>query len=409
MHFILAAAIVATAVAPEAVSLSEALAMVRASSPDIKAADAAVEAARARETQAAALPNPNVALIVDQVPVPSPMAGNYMAGVSQPLLPAGQLAARIDLARAETRLAEVEREAVTLGAVTRLKEAYADLLFEAAGEDLAQLTLRGAQAAHAGDLTRLRAGEIAPLDLARREVATGRARRFAVSARNRHLGARARLNVLMGRASDAPLTLTTRHLTRPSLPSPTHLKAAASSHRMELRRAALQVERELLQRRLALASIWTGTEVTGAFGAVGGQPGVSATLTLPVPFYRQQGEVAEAEADRRRAEAERARLHNLILVEVDEAYRAAADAEAEVMAFTASYVPEAERLVAAAAKRRQMGEGSALESTDARRVLLETRLEQARAELAYRRALVRLERAVGYDVLGPDTGEGTPP
>lgn len=367
--------------------------------PQIHAALQRIEAAKAREQQAAALPNPNLTLMVDQVPIGNPGNGNYMAGVSQPLLLGGQRDARMAVARLDRELAELDRQILVRDLVAQVREAYAQLLFAHEEVQLARLNDDSARALLNATRARHQAGELARVDLLRAEVERSRALREIEAAEARELQAQGDLNVLLGREAQWPLTVETLPVqSLASLPPIVRLTETAFAKRSELRQAALGVERETMQRRLAQAGLWTGTEATFAAGTIAGQPGVTTTLTLPIPFYRQQGEIAEAEANRLRAEAERASLRHRITLEVGNAYRGAAIASRQAEAFRKSYLPRAERLADNAQRRFAVGEGSGLEVFEARRALRQTRNEYEQALLAYRQALARLERAVGGEL-----------
>lgn len=387
--------------AAESLTLDEAVETALRVNPQLKAADRQIEAARARETQASALPNPNLTLIVDQVPIPDPIDGNYMAGITQPLLLGGQREARTELARIETQIAELDREVLRQELAAKVKNAYADVLHDLAGISLAQVGYDRAAATLRRVQAQYKAGEVARVEVLRAEVEAGQQIREMGIARNRAQQAKAQLNVLLGRAADTPLAVQDLPAPRAEFPALADVTLNALAKRVELRRAGLSIEREALQRQLAQSGQWTGTEVMGAIGMVGGRPGFSTTLTIPMPFYRQQGEIAEAEANKARAEAERDALRNDITLEVEAAYRDGAMATNQVNMFIRSYLPQAQRFVANAEERLKAGEGTGVEVTDARRALIETQTEYQRALLAYRQALTRLERAIGRDVAQP--------
>lgn len=392
------------ALAVEQLSLDSAVTRALARNPRLRAAERAIEAARAREIQSGALPNPNLTLSVDQVPVPNPVDGNYMAGISQPLLLAGQREARVAVAQLETQLAELDLDVLRQDLAAQTKDAYAQVLFEIARTKQAEIDAQSAETLHKAMVTRYQAGSVPRVEVLQAEVERNRALRELAAANNRLLLARGPLNVLLGRESTAPLAI--RELPAPQenrMPGLPLLVASALESRVELRRAQMAIEREALSRRLAQAGIWTGTEVNGLVGAVQGMPGFSVSLTVPVPFYRQQGEIAEAEANRARAEAERDALRNDITQQVDQAYREASVAAQEAQAFVTSYLPQAQRLVTNAQARFDEGEGTRLEITEARRSLSETQLEFQQALLRYRQALHRLERAVGTPLIANET------
>jgi cobalt-zinc-cadmium efflux system outer membrane protein len=384
------ALLLATLTAAPPLDQAGAVARALAQHPQVRAAQARVEAARARQIQAAALPNPNLLMAVDQVPLANPGAGNFMLGASQPLLAAGQRdarteAARIELAQAEAELA-VQRQDLAL----RVKEAYARVLYDRAVRELVIHAVEADKAAVERAGKRYQAGELARVEVLRAEVERDRTAREAVAAIGRVIQAEGRLETLIGPwpqglADPGPVAV-------PSMPD---LTTRALAARKELLQAKLAIDREAVQRRLAQAALWTGTELSLSGGLVSGQPGFSTSLAVPVPFYRQQGEVAEAQANEARAAAEREALEAQIRLEVRVAVTDWTVAAEQVRLFAKSYLPQARRLVENAQKRFDAGEGSASEVLEARRAGLEAEVAYQDALLAQRQAQSRLERAVG--------------
>ncbi|MDB5100557.1 MAG: hypothetical protein JWM80_4978 [Cyanobacteria bacterium RYN_339] len=358
--------------------------------PQLRAAEARVAAARARQVQAAAAPNPNFLLAVDQVPIADPREGNFMLGASQPLLPGGQREARVAIAQLDLQLAEATLAVGRQDLAVRVKEAFARLLYDRAVAALVSKARTADDAAVARAGKRYQAGELARVEVLRAEVERDRTLRELVAAEGRVLQATGRLETLIGELPDA--------LAAPgpvAVPDGAFLTRRALEVRQELVLARLAIEREAAQRRLALAGLWTGTEIAFSGGMVSGRPGFSTSLSMPVPLYRQQGEVAEAEANRAAAEAEQEGLRREIALEVRLAANAWQVAANQAQVFAASYLPQAERLVANAQRRFDAGEGSAAEVLEARRAGLETAIAHEDALLALRQAQARLERAVG--------------
>lgn len=385
--------------AQEPLTARKAVDLAIAENPRMKAAERQIEAARARETQAAALPNPNLSLQAEEVPISNPGGGTFLVGISQPLLLGGQRDARVGGARLDRQLAEIDREVLRRDLAAEVRDAYARLLFMQEGVRLARSNREAAESLLQATRARYKAGELAKVEVLREEVERSRAERDVAAAEGRELQARGRLNVLLGRSAQSPLSV--QPLQDPplaSLPPIAQLVSRSLESRVELQRAGLAIERERLQRRLAQAGLWTGTEVGVSGGMIEGQPGVSGGITIPIPFYRQQGEVAEAEANRLRAEAERDALRNTISLEVEEAYREARSSAQQAELFRSSYVPQAGQLADNARRRFLAGEGSGLDVIDAQRALRETQASYQQALLEYRQAIARLERAVGADL-----------
>lgn len=403
-RLLLAAALAATVAGPAwaqaELTLPDALARSVSENPAIRAAQARVEAARAREVQAGALPNPNLTATVDQVPFSQPGSGNYMAGVSQPLLLGGQRQARTDAARLDREMAELDLQTLRRDLSAQVRDAYAGLLFETAALKLAQTDREAAAALAKAASALVKAGEVPPVDALRAAVELSRANRVVQAAEGRVRKARAQLNVLLGCEASSPLAIAELPTPEtPTLPPVAQLVTEGLASRVELRQAEVAIARESAQRRVAQTNVWTGSEVSVLGGAVGGMgPGFSTTLTVPIPVYRQQGEIAEAEANQRRAEAERDALKNTITLEIEEAYRDALNTQAQVAAFRKAYLPEAERLADNARRRFLAGEGSSVDAIEARRALTDVRTQYQQTILDYRRAIATLAKAIGGDL-----------
>lgn len=397
---LLAMALLATpAWGQEALTLRAAVEMALSRNPLVQAADREVQAALARETQASALPNPNLTLEAGEISLSNPGGGNYVAGISQPLILGGQREARVGAARLDRAIAEYQREIRRQDLALDVKEAYAQLLFE---QD--RLTLARRDADSAQELLRAaralqQAGEVPEVEVLRAEVEHGRSQQGVVTAENRIGQSQGRLNVLLGREAQDPVQIDSLPIpTSVTLPPVSQLVTQSLQARVELRKAEAAIQREALQRQIAQAGLWTGTEVSVSAGTSGGQPIVSGSLTVPFPFYRQQGEVAEAEANRLRAEAERTALQNTITLEVESAFREAKIAVQQIERYQRQYLPQAERLADNAKRRFLAGEGSGVEVIDARRALAETRTQYQQAIFEFRQALARLERTTGQDL-----------
>jgi cobalt-zinc-cadmium efflux system outer membrane protein len=372
-------------------SLPAAIEKALSQNPRLQAAQHQITAAKARETQAEALPNPNVSLMVDEAPFPNLLDGNYMAGISQPLLLGGQQQARVAVAALDTRLAELDYGILRQETAAKIRDAYARLLLAQESLQQARISEEGGSALLRATEARYQAGEVARVEVLQAQVEASRAQRDVAMAANRQVNARGQLNLLLGQAAQTPIEVEAPgRLEHQALPPMDSLVSQSLTARLEIQRAQLAIQREALQLQVARSSLWTGSEISAAGGAVSGQPGFSATVTVPIPVYRQQGEIAEAEADRLRAEAER--------LEVQEAYSEATSALQLIDLFQKTYLPQAEKLADNARRRFLAGEGSGFEVLEARRSQRETQTAHQQALLEHRQAIARLERAVGSDL-----------
>lgn len=385
---------------PAPLTLDRAINQAVAANPEIRAAQGRIEAARAREIQAATWPNPNLGVDADEVPIQEPLGGRFKVGLSQPILVGPHREARMRIAEVERELAILDLDVLRRDLAARVEGAYVKLLF--AREDLkrSRLAHESAEAIVRASEARLKAGAAAPVEVLQAQVEASRTRLDLTTAELRLRTATGRLAILLGMKAGEPIVVA--DLAPPGaseLPSPSELIESGLRNRLELRRASLLIEREALQKRLAQAGIWTGTEVSLNLGVGEGRAFLGSGLTIPLPLYRQQGEIREAEANQARAEAERATLEGEISLAIQEAHATAMMARQHVELFCKTYLPQAEQLLDNARRRYQAGEGTGIDVAQAHRALRETSLQREQAILEYREALVQLERASGVRLL----------
>ena len=385
--------------ADRALTAAEAVRMGIEASPAIRAAARALDAARARELQAAALPNPNLTFAGEELPLGNLPAGNYSVGVSQPLLLGGIRAARIQVAEsdrigAELDLAEQKREVAF-----SVRTALATVHFEAEGHVLAVNQHAGAVAVLAAARKRFKAGDVAALDIILAETEIGRAEAAVALAQDKRTGALARFNALLGRISDTPCALAPSGSDlMTTLPPPRDLVARGQRARLDLRRLEAAIRRDDAQRRLAEAGVWTGSQVSVSGGVAAGSPAVSLSLTLPIPFYRQQGEILEAEAQKLRTEANRDVASREVAGQIEQAHREVLQARRQIELLRDSVVPMARRQADNALRRFEAGEGTGSEVQESGRSYREAEFELRKARLDHQRAFAALERAVGEEL-----------
>lgn len=383
----------------DVLTLSRAIERATARHPMIRAAEAGVEAARAREAQARAFPNPALSLQAEEMPVANPLSGNLMAGLSVPLPIGGAREGRAAIARLETATAETEILDQRRALILVVKSAYAQVVHHAERMRLAQGGLSDAERLLRAAETRYRAGDVPRVEVFRADVERSRAQRDLQLVEGQLVMAKRRLGLLIGQEVAEELSVAA--LPAPAarqLPALRALAEQMSALRPDVRRAELEVEVAAQQRVLAQANVWHGSEVSIAGGLSDGQPAIGTVLTVPLPVYRNQAEVMEADARRRQAEARLEAVRQSLTMELDEAHQTAAIALTRYLLVTDSELPQARRFADNARRRYLAGEGSGLEAVEALRTLREVETEQLNALLDYREALARLERTVGTDL-----------
>jgi outer membrane protein TolC len=242
----------------------------------------------------------------------------------------------------------------------------------------------------------VKAGEFAPIERLQAEVEVGRAERAVARMEGLVQDATGRLAVLVGRSPTEPIHV--GEVPAPSSgawPLAGTLVRAALEGRVELKQAQLAIQREGVQRQLAEAGVWDGTEASLAAGTFSGLPGFTATVTWPIPVYRQKGAIAEAEANRLRAEAELAALRIEVELETRAVIREAEGAREAFTLHRTRLVPRAAEWLDQARRRYRAAEGSGLEVIAARRSLAEVQSAAEQALFELREAIARLEALSG--------------
>ncbi|MFN2375467.1 MAG: TolC family protein [Candidatus Binatia bacterium] len=356
-------------------------------------------AVRALEAQAAARPNPE--LVVDLQDFTG--SDEYAAfgqsqntlSLSQRLEVGGRRAARVEAAERESSVEQARTGRETVRLAVAAKQGFVEVLVARArvavrrdGEALARRVLADAGRREAG-------GAASSVDVERANIAVTTAA-LEVSAAEREAAAAAqRLSQLWGGSADELDCLDGR------LPPPARLHASESTSQGRSPGVAL-AEAEVEARRAdvtkARAEALPDVEIGAGLRHLAGPDEVSvvAGLSVEVPIFdRGAGTIASAEHKLFAAQA-RARV-----AEEEAAGRAARlrqtrDGAAERASVLASQaVPSAERAYAALSRAWREGAASSLEVLEARRTLVSLRLEQLDATAEYHRSLVALEGNLG--------------
>lgn len=388
----------------------DAVARASLANPTVAIAAAQIRAARARRTQAGALPDPIGSATWEQ--------GRGLFGAGEPTTRAvgvtltlpfpEKLRLQRRAATADLQSSEADSLLQSQVIATLTSQAYDGLI--AARHRLRDLTELAALADSfaAQARRRLDAGTAAQLDVVRADVDAGKARTDLLSARRDVQMAATSLNRLLDRPLDAPL-VPTDSLTPPgTLPPLPALLAAAFAHRPELRSLTAQQDgaaaTEKLARRFWLPDLTVG--VGRDFADRG--PGVLTTgIELPLPlFYWQhaRGEIAESNARRHELEGVGRDLRAAIGEEVRLLYTTAVTANEQAAYLRDQVLPAAREAHRIASESYVLGGSAALDVLDARRTLLEAEQDTIEALLLAHTARADLERAVATPLVTLGTG-----
>jgi len=209
---------------------------------------------------------------------------------------------------------------------------------------------------------------------------------------------RAKLNALLGRAADAPLSPPDRLPSPRALPSDDgSIIAMGVAGSPQLAELAYQVQGrgDALER----ARMEFLPDINPAFAITGSiQQVVGAMVTLPTVVPRINGMIDEARADLRRSEAMARQTRLDRAAEYVATLYALRNNERQTALFQDRVLPAAERVLAGARQTYAAGTGGYLDLIESQRTLLQARLTVVETRAAREKALADLEALAGVDV-----------
>lgn len=389
-------------------------------SPELTAAREAVTAARARERQAAAIPNPTLAYSLEQASGGNQATSQHIAVLEQPIELGGIRSARRDAARHRREAAEARLTAAAAQLDFDVTRAFARAL---AAERRAALAGQAADAfsrARGVSGERLAAGDIsgyanrrlrlesaryaalrAEAELERRAARIGLASLIVGSADS--VSAEAAMVLALDDSEQAPtITASADSLVAVALAARAELRAAEREH------AAAQAEARLVSReRVPVPVLSAGIKSESISGTDDRLNGLAAGISIPLPLWdRRRGAVQAAEAEARIREATSETLRRRVAREVVEALDAWRAAQQQLDALAPQLGTESATALRAAQVAYAEGEIPLVEWLDAVRAYQEAEASFAsvRAEVLIRYAA--LERAVGAPIPSTSSAGG---
>jgi outer membrane protein, heavy metal efflux system len=362
----------------EGLTLDQALEQAEHLQPQLAEARAVVEAAAGRAEQAGALPNPELILGAQQLPLDRGASNQreYVAGVAQPIPLGGRLrkAREAELMEREVHLRGLEVTRRDLR--RRVHATYATALYQeqafAAQSEIAQ----GFEKLVAATRARLDAGDAVAEDLARVEIEMLRAeveRQRSQALRDQSLLA---LAIAMGDANlqivslagdleatfEVPVleTLSASLVSQPeALEAEANLQASSAWLELAKSERIPDVKVEALYHRLEATQENT----------------IDLGISIPLPlFNRNQGRLREARAEFEVAQA-RARLtRNEVAARLQTSYVQLTSALSSSRTLRGEVLPRAEKVLRSAEARYEVGDISLIELLPVRRNWAEVRL-----------------------------------
>ena len=381
--------------AAQALSLAEAEALWRENSREVALARAAVAGAEADVVAAGQIPNPGFSLNVSQV---SPQSGVGSGSLKDKRMDSvfqvNQLVERGDKRNLRVRGAEARLEASRSDAAGTERQQLAGLRAAYYELRLAQETLRlnretvalYSRSAEAGRL-RQKAGDIAPVDVARLQIDRDRAETEARQAQSTLEQAQQRLGYLIGRQGEATSLVAAEEWppldrTEPVTPAIEGLPDIAAARQ---RAAAAEAERDLARAKRT-RDVTVGIQYERNMWS---DPNNSLGVGVSVPLFLwhgHEGEIARAESDFDVARQQYDQLLARTREQVAQARSALLAARDRARRLEDGLLADARRVAQAAEFAYGKGAMGLMDLLDARRTLRQIEIETAGARAAYARA-----------------------
>ena len=395
--------------------LADVYAEVEDRNPMVQAASASAEAARARQSSAATLPDPQLQLGVMnaslpglRTDMPSSMAPSIQ--LMQMVPTAGKLPLAGRIARQETEMAQAAAAEVGWEVRSRAAmafyEVYAtDRQIAVMRETLELLRIfeQVARSMYAAGVGRqsdvLRAGvEVARMDADIRRMEAMRA------------GAAARLNAVLNRPAGTPVGTAELPILPASVPGLDTLVAWADGTRPMLARGRTAVEQAGTRRQLAGREIWPDLQVGVQYGQRPSEMGTERMGSLMVGFTlpvfagrRQYAMRRETEAMERMSAAELADMRAQVGARIGELVASLDRDRTLVRLYRTDVLPQAEANVQSALAGYRSGSVDFMTLVDAQMTANQYRQELSRLVADYGTLLAELEMTVGRTL--PTAGE----
>lgn len=385
-------------------TLTSALASALAANPRLTAAERDIGMASGRNTQAGALPNPNLSLEVDNAAGSGSYQGLDLAEqtiqISQLVELGGKREARLAAAGAGVGVARWEREAIRLQVLAETAAAFAAVLGAQQRAHILETQVAAIQRLAPLLQNRVQAGASSPAEISRARVAADFARVELDRARAALGTARRELALLMG-LQEARFGRATGNLLKVSTPPPLPglIKQALGNPQLT-RFTALRAQRQADLRSAQAKSV---PDVTLGVGYrhynETADSGMRLSLSMPIPLFdRNDGGISEANEQLLRAEAEEAIARNALISQLGRAHDGMKAAFDEITLLRTSTIPGARTAFEGVETGYSEGRYTLLELLDAQSTLTDAALRELDALVSFHTALATLEGLTGRPV-----------
>ncbi len=378
---------------PKKLGLREAFELATKQNLDLAAARERRAVSQAGVRIAGQLPNPTASFTALR---DSPHEGLFF---EQPLEIGGKRRRRIELARQETGLTDMEIEALTRQIRRRVREAFYAAASAGSVTQQRARALELAKRLREIAQARFAAGDVPQLEVFQADLEVSRAEADLEVARQREKTAFSQLNVLLNNPPETQWELVgSLEDLPPRIPLPELVQRAAESnpeYRHLLQEERVEQARRALLRaeRIPNLNVQFGTDFNSPRDFRVG-PRSQLSLVLPL-FTRNQGEIARSSASLRVLESEAAATRRAVAGRVEAAYFELNARQTQVELYHRTLLPAARRLESLAEDSYRAGRANVLTVLDAQRNVQQVERDYLDSLRALQEAFAGLEETVG--------------
>ncbi len=323
--------------------------------------------------------------------------------VDFPLEGGGKRQRRIELAEETRSVTQLQFLNSARQVILDAQSAVVDLLAARDNLELARENLKAFRGITEANVARVRAGDLAKVELLRTQVAELQFQNAVRQAELRLQAARSRLQLTLGRTTLSPDFDVVGSLRRDDrIPSLDELRGMALKARPDLQAVIRDQARSLADERLQIAQgkvdYSVGAQWHHQYGNARGES-FGLFFSVPIPaFNRNQGEIERARREHQQLDARVKALEALIANEVENAWRQGMTARATLEAVEKDMLQQAREVRGIMEYSYRRGEASLLEFLDAQRAFNDTMQTSNDARAEYARSLYLLDSITGKAV-----------
>lgn len=308
---------------------------------------------------------------------------------------------RVDVAQQEKAVAQLQLLNATRALALDVQNSFIEVLLAKETLALAQRNQESFQRIVQISRERVRAGDLAQVELARTQLAELQFNNAVIQALAKLRIAKQRLQLLMGRLAPSETFDVAGELRREPLPfTPDTLEQQALTQRPDYQALLKSEARSQAEVRLQLAqskSDFTfGTEYRRQQGLAGTGNSLGFFFSIPLPiFNRNQGEIERARQEQRQLAARIRAIEADIRNELSTAWQQYDAARALLTRIESDMLAQARRVLETMEYSYRSGAASLIEFLDAQRAFNDTMLSYNESRAEYARSLYLIDAAVG--------------